>query len=154
MIISVIICTQSTLDFNCYVVLYATPLPTLHHTDMLRHMASWSTQHLSGCAEGRTVLVEIRNSCKRVCACIVLYYSHPLMWWNCRSLRCSWSIACRRCSNYIFILDLISDFKGFGKDRHKTLRESFKCCDLVRLILETWRYTMIQTHNSCQRTHF
>ena len=23
---------------------------------------------------------------------------------NCRSLRCSWSIACRRCSNYIFIL--------------------------------------------------
>ena len=26
--------------------------------------------------------------------------------YNCRSLRCSWSIACRRCSNYIFILDL------------------------------------------------
>ena len=59
---------------------------------------------------------------------------------NCRSLRCSWSIACRRCSNYIFILDLTSSFKGFGKDSRKTLRESFKCWDLVRLILETWRY--------------
>ena len=46
---------------------------------------------------------------------------------------CSW-----RCSNYIFILDLTSGFKGFGKDRRKAVRESFKCWDLVRLILETW----------------
>ena len=59
------------------------------------------------------------------------------------SLRCSWSIACRRCSNYIFILDLASGFKGFGKDSRKTVRESFKCWDLVRLILETWRYTVV-----------
>ena len=35
---------------------------------------------------------------------------------NCRSLRCSWSIACRRCSNYIFILDLTPGFKGLAKD--------------------------------------
>ena len=70
-------------------------------------------------------------------------------WWfempsrpYCRSLRCSWSIACRRCSNYIFILDLTPGFKGFGKDSGKTLRDSFKCWDLVRLILETWRYTL------------
>ena len=42
------------------------------------------------------------------------------------ALRCSWSIACWRCSNYIFILDLTSGFKGFGKDSRKTLRESFK----------------------------
>ena len=62
---------------------------------------------------------------------------------NCRSLRCSWSIACRRCSNYIFILDLTSGFKGFGEDSRKTVRESFKCWDLVRLILETWRYVLI-----------
>ena len=47
--------------------------------------------------------------------------------------------ACRRCSNYIFILDLTSGFKGFGKDSRKTARGSFKCWDLVRLILETWR---------------
>ena len=43
--------------------------------------------------------------------------------------------------NYIFILDLTSGFKGFNKDSRKTVRESFKCWDLVRLILETWRYT-------------
>ena len=49
-------------------------------------------------------------------------------------------MACRRCSNYIFILDLASDFKGFGKDSRKVVRDSFKCWDLVRLILETWRY--------------
>ena len=30
--------------------------------------------------------------------------------------------------------------KGFGNDSRKTPRESFKCWDLVRLILETWRY--------------
>ena len=30
--------------------------------------------------------------------------------------------------------------KGFGKDSRKTVRESFKCWDLVRLILETWQY--------------
>ena len=47
--------------------------------------------------------------------------------------------ACRRCSNYIFILDLTSGFNGFGKDTRKTVRESFKCWDLVRLILETRR---------------
>ena len=52
---------------------------------------------------------------------------------NCWSLRCSWSIACRRCSNYIFILDLTSGFKGFSKDSRKTVRESFKCWDLLRL---------------------
>ena len=30
--------------------------------------------------------------------------------------------------------------RQFGKDSRKTVRESFKCWDLVRLILETWRY--------------
>ena len=55
--------------------------------------------------------------------------------WNCRSLRCSWSIACRRCSNYIFILDLTPGLKG-----HFTTRwGSFKFLDLVRLILEILR---------------
>ena len=53
-----------------------------------------------------------------------------------------WSLVdfSRRCSNYIFILDLTSGFKGFGKDSHKTVWEFFKCWDLVRLILETWWY--------------
>ena len=38
---------------------------------------------------------------------------------------------------------LASGFKGFSKDSHKTVRESFKCWGLVRLILETWRYHSI-----------
>ena len=50
---------------------------------------------------------------------------------NCRSIRCSWCIACRRCSNYIFILDSTSGFKVFGKGSHETVRGSFKCWDLV-----------------------
>ena len=32
---------------------------------------------------------------------------------NCWSLRCSWSNACRRCSNYIFIPDLTPGFNAF-----------------------------------------
>ena len=35
-------------------------------------------------------------------------------------LRCSWSIACGRCSNYIFILDLTPDGNGLGKNNCKT----------------------------------
>ena len=54
--------------------------------------------------------------------------------WNCRSLRCSWSIACRRCSNYIFILDLTPGFIELGKDNCKTRRKTFKFGDLVHLI--------------------
>ena len=62
---------------------------------------------------------------------------------NCRSLKCSWSIACRRCSNYIFVLHLTFGLKGFGKERRKAVRESFKYSDLVRLVLETWRYAQV-----------
>ena len=58
---------------------------------------------------------------------------------NCWSLRCSWSIACRRCSNYIFILCLTPGFSRLGKDKGKTRRESFRFWDLVRLILEILR---------------
>ena len=45
---------------------------------------------------------------------------------KCWSLRCSWSIACRRCSNYIFILDLTPVFNGLSRENGKTRRESFK----------------------------
>ena len=59
----------------------------------------------------------------------------------------------RRCSNYIFILDLTSGFKGFYNDSRKTVGESFKCWDLVPLILETWRYIqllgMIREQSGC-----
>ena len=53
---------------------------------------------------------------------------------------CSWSITCRRCSNYIFFLDLAPGFNGLGNDNCKTRRGAFKLWDLVHLILEIWRY--------------
>ena len=65
---------------------------------------------------------------------------------NCRSLRCSWSSACRRCSNYIFILDTIPSFNGLNKDNCKTRQQTFKIWDLVRLILESWRYVKQVSH--------
>ena len=45
----------------------------------------------------------------------------------------------KRCSNYIFILNLTPGFNGLGKDKYKLRREAFKFWDLVRLILETLR---------------
>ena len=49
------------------------------------------------------------------------------------------SIACRRCSNYIFILDLTPGFNGMGKNSCKTRRETSRFWDLVRFILDIWR---------------
>ena len=54
---------------------------------------------------------------------------------NCWSLTCGWSIACRRCSNYIFILDVTPGFNGSGKDSCKMRRETSKFWDLLCLIL-------------------
>ena len=56
-------------------------------------------------------------------------------------LRCSWSTACRRCSNYIFILNLIPGFNGLSEDNSKRIQQTFKFWDLVRLILEVLRYS-------------
>ena len=61
---------------------------------------------------------------------------------DCWSLRCSWSIACWRCSNYIFIFNLTSGFNGLSKDNYKITRETSKFWALVRLILETLRYIL------------
>ena len=55
---------------------------------------------------------------------------------NCWSLRCSWSIACRRCSNYIFMLYLTPGFNILRKDNCNPRQETFKFLDLVHLILE------------------
>ena len=59
---------------------------------------------------------------------------------NCCSLRCSWSIACRRCSNYIFILHWTLDFNILDKDNSKSRWETLKFRDLVPLILATLQY--------------
>ena len=45
---------------------------------------------------------------------------------------------CRRCSNYIFSLDLTCGFNGLGKHNCKPRQETFKFRDLVDLILEVW----------------
>ena len=58
---------------------------------------------------------------------------------NCWSIRCNWSIACRRCSNYIFILDLTPGFNILRKDNWKPRRKAFKVWDLVRLTSEILR---------------
>ena len=68
-----------------------------------------------------------------------MHFSRQL---NCWSLGCSWSSACRHCSNYIFILNLTPGFNGLGKDSYKMRREAFKFWDLVPLYYsrETLRY--------------
>ena len=53
---------------------------------------------------------------------------------------CSWSSACRRFSNYIFILYFTPSFSGLGKDNSKAMQESFNCWDLLCLILEVFHY--------------
>ena len=61
-------------------------------------------------------------------------------WLNCWSLRCSWSIACRRCSNYIVLLHWTLGFNILRKDNFKLRRETLKFWDLVRLIIELLQY--------------
>ena len=47
--------------------------------------------------------------------------------------------ACRRCFNYIFIVELTPGFNRLGNGNHKAGRETFKFWDLVRFVLEIWR---------------
>ena len=68
------------------------------------------------------------------------HFSSQLNYW---SLICSWSIACRRCSNYIFILHLTPGLNILRKDNCPPRREIFKFWDFVRLILETLREFII-----------
>ena len=89
-------------------------------------------------------------------AFIALYVHHPLQYsvdiydnWLCLQTHLSskitllmtqmWSIACRRCSNYIFILNLTPDFNRLGQNNWKTRRETFMFWNLVRIILDISR---------------
>ena len=47
----------------------------------------------------------------------------------------------RRCSNYIFILDLTHGFNGLGKGNCKMKWEIFSFWDLVCLVIEVWQYS-------------
>ena len=71
------------------------------------------------------------------------YETHFSWQLNCWSLRCSWSIAYRCCSNYIFILHSILGCNILRKDNCQPRRETFHFWDLVRLILEILRYIEI-----------
>ena len=61
------------------------------------------------------------------------HFNRQLIGW---SFRCSWSIACRRCTNYILIIHLTPGFNILHKDNCKPRQEIFEFWDLVRLILE------------------
>ena len=74
----------------------------------------------------------------------LLYKAHLSRQLNCWSLGCSWSIPCRRCSNYIFILNLTPGFNGLGKDNYKMTWKAFKFWDLEHLILETLWYLKLK----------
>ena len=53
--------------------------------------------------------------------------------WNYWSLRCSWSIAYRRCPNHIFIPDFTPGFNGLGKTTSRRDEKHFSfgiCCGL------------------------
>ena len=69
-------------------------------------------------------------------------YTHK---WNYSSIRCSWSIVYRRCPHYIFILDFTPGFDGLVKANCKTRRETFKFWNLMRLLIEMWRYVIKHT---------
>ena len=62
-------------------------------------------------------------------------------------------MACRRCTNYIFILDLTLGFNGLRKVNYKTRRETFKFWDLVRLTLEVWRCDDFTCSYVCSERH-
>ena len=73
----------------------------------------------------------------------IQYKTHLCGQLSCWSIRYSWSIACRRCSNYIFILHSTPGFNMLHKDNCKPIREAFEVWDLVQLILEILQYCEI-----------
>ena len=71
------------------------------------------------------------------------YNTHLSRQWSCWTLRCIWSIACRRCSNCIFILHWTLGFNVLCEDNWKPSRETFKFWDLVCFVLEILRYSLL-----------
>ena len=73
-----------------------------------------------------------------IMTCRVVFFffvSQPFHWVLCH-ITCN--IRGRRCSNYIFILNLTPVFNGFGKYKCKTRPESLMFGDLVWLILDIY----------------
>ena len=81
------------------------------------------------------------------------YKSHLGRQWT-WSLRCSWSIAFRHCSNDIFFFELTPGFDGLGKDNCKTIHEKhFSFLDLLQPILHAWRYVYSRIYHEDICTH-
>ena len=80
-----------------------------------------------------------------------LQYKFHLEQQNCWSHSFSWSITCRGCSNYIFILDLTPGSNREHTDNCMTRRETFEFWDLVHLILEIWWHAgfILSDNSSC-----
>ena len=94
-----------------------------------------STSHLSHEDQGTFLQTEIKSEYHQISNISRTLVGNQIVW----SLRCSWSIAYRRCSNYIFILDWTHGFNGLGKDNCKTGQETFKVLGFGALILEVWQ---------------
>ena len=109
---------------------------------IISHVIDMVLLKLSGFST-RWVTLQFKTESKVHTVKYLYYKTHLGGQLNCWSLRCSWSIACRRCSNYIFILNLIHGFNRMDKDNCKTGRETLKFWDLVHLIFEIWRYQEI-----------
>ena len=86
------------------------------------------------------ILMVLQYNYKRRRQTTVLYKPHLLWQYSCWSFKYSWSITCRRCSNYILILDFTPGFNELDIDNCNTRRETFEDWDLVRLLLEGWLY--------------
>ena len=92
------------------------------------------------CKQQRDVILVNLQTPKDTYLSSLCYKAHFSRQLNCGSLRCSWSIACRHCSNYIFFLQLTLGLNILRKGNCKPKRETFKFWDLVRLILEILQY--------------
>ena len=75
-------------------------------------------------------------------------------WTNCWSLRCSWSIACRRCSNYIFILDLALGFNMLHKDKCQAKPETFQFGIWCALYYRFYGTYWLQCHKFISNSFF
>ena len=80
--------------------------------------------------------ITAKLQCIFPCHSNLWYKTHLSRRYNCWQLGCSWSIACRRCPNYIFIIYLTPGLNGLDIDNCKKRWETFTFWNLVRLILE------------------
>ena len=140
------------------------------------NMADWETVSQSPCTTLMAGSLPAVSAVQGTLVGLYFHWSHdPIKNYNCQRIQCKYryppiysqtsnirhlsrqqtwsfrysrSIACPRCCNYTFILDLTSGFNRLGKDNCKTRRETFMLWDLVCLILEVWQYIHTsQSHN-------